>query len=112
MDLQQDAQGKQLKKGQTSDPLVYWVAFGVGGEKEAHALAKTVAEVKDGDLEPEAVDADEKLTITWGAIKSSKWEYAVGQKKWRLSDSRYPIHKISSNSFRNLVEVRHPTMHI
>jgi len=28
-----------------------------------------VAEVKDGDLQPEAVDADEKLSITWGAIK-------------------------------------------
>jgi len=69
MDLVQDGQGKQLKKGQTSDPLVYWVAFGVGGEKEAHALAETVAEVKDGDLQPEAVDADEKLSITWGAIK-------------------------------------------
>ena len=69
MDLLQDGQGKQLKKGQTSDPLVYWVAFGVGGEKEAHALAETVAEVKDGDLQPEAVDADEKLSITWGAIK-------------------------------------------
>ena len=77
MDLLQDGQGKQLKKGQTSDPLVYWVAFGVGGEKEAHALAETVAEVKDGDLQPEAVDADEKLSITWGAIKDIRQKQAL-----------------------------------
>ena len=71
MDLDHKALGKQLKKGQTSEPIVYWVAFGPGGEKEAHDLAKTVTEVKDGDLQ-QAVDADEKLSITWGAIKSSK----------------------------------------
>ena len=37
-------------------------------KKRAHDLAKTVTEVKDGDLQ-QAVDADEKLSITWGAIK-------------------------------------------
>jgi len=71
MDLDHKNLGVQLKKGQTSEPIVYWVAFGTGGEKEAHDLAKTVAEVKDGDIF-QAVDANEKLSITWGAIKSSK----------------------------------------
>jgi len=71
MDLDHKNLGVQLKKGSTSEPIIYWVAFGTGGEKEAHDLAKTVAEVKDGDIF-QAVDANEKLSITWGAIKSSK----------------------------------------
>ena len=71
MDLDHKNLGVQLKKGSTSEPIVYWVAFGTGGEKEAHDLAKTVAEVKDGDIF-QAVDANEKLSITWGAIKSSE----------------------------------------
>ena len=49
MDLTHDDLGKLVKKGQTSDPLVYWVGCWRGEEKEAHALADTVAEIKDGD---------------------------------------------------------------
>jgi hypothetical protein len=66
MDLVHDALGKQLKKGDVSNPIVYWVAFGVGGEKEADALSD---EVLKGDPNPQAVDAHGKLSTTWGAIK-------------------------------------------
>lgn len=66
MDLVHDALGKQLKKGQVSDPIVYWISFGVGGEKEADALAE---EILQGDPKGLAVDAHGKLSTTWGAIK-------------------------------------------
>ena len=69
VDLQHDALGKALKKGATSDPLVYWVAFGVGRDTEAHDLAQTVADVGTGDLKPQAVNARGKASTTWGAIK-------------------------------------------
>ena len=69
MDLQHDALGKVVKKGDTSDPLVYWVAFGEGGDKEAHDLAQTVADVGTGDLKPQAVNARGKASTTWAAIK-------------------------------------------
>jgi hypothetical protein len=69
VDLQHDALGKAVKKGATSDPLVYWVAFGVGQDKELHDLAETVADVGTGDLKPQAVNARGKASTTWGAIK-------------------------------------------
>ena len=71
MDLDHKNLGKQVKKGQVSDPIVYWVAFGVGGKNEAHDLAKTVAEVRVGDLAPQAVEATSKLSTRWGEIKAS-----------------------------------------
>ncbi len=66
MQLAHDALGKQLKKGDVSNPIVYWVAFGVGGEKEADTLAD---EILKGDPKGLAVDARGKLSTTWGAIK-------------------------------------------
>ena len=60
-----NALGQELKKGKVSDKIVYYVAFGKGGEKEANALAGEV--IKEP---PEAsVDPDQKLTTTWGAVK-------------------------------------------
>ena len=67
MDLVQDDQGKLVKKGQISDPLVHWVTFDVGGKAEAHALADEVAEGKPKNLT--TVDASGKLSITWGPLK-------------------------------------------
>ena len=70
MDLVHDALGKVVNKGDTSDPIVYWVAFGAGGDKEAHDLAETVADVGTGDLTPHVVNARGKASTTWGAIKA------------------------------------------
>jgi uncharacterized protein YxeA len=71
MHLVHNALGKNLTQGNLSDPIVYWVAFGVGDDKDADALSETVAAIKDGDLEPQAVDAKGKLSTTWGALKKS-----------------------------------------
>jgi hypothetical protein len=58
--------GVQLNPGQTSAPIVYWVAFGAGGEAQANALASVVTEpVETGT----AVEPLNKLTTTWGALK-------------------------------------------
>ena len=70
MDFVHDALGKVVNKGETSDPIVYWVAFGAGGDKEAHDLAETVADVGTGDLTPHVVNARGKASTTWGAIKA------------------------------------------
>ena len=72
MDLVHNALGKNVAKGKLSDPIVYWVAFGVGDDKDADALADVVAEVGQGDLEPQAVNAQGKLSTTWGALKNSR----------------------------------------
>lgn len=65
MSLNHDNLGQQLKKGQVSDKIVYYVAFGKGGEKEAHALAEEVTK----EPAEAAVELQKKLTTTWGAIK-------------------------------------------
>jgi hypothetical protein len=70
MDLVHNALGKQLSKGDISDPIVYWVAFGEGGEKEAKSLADEVAKLGQDDVKPQAVDAYGKLSTTWADIKS------------------------------------------
>ena len=67
MDLVHDDLGKEVKAGQTSDPLVYFVAFAPGGKAEAHALADEVA--TGGPKNLTTVEASGKLSITWGAIK-------------------------------------------
>ena len=67
MDLVHDDLGKEVKAGQTSDPIVYFVAFAPGGKAEAHALADEVA--TGGPKNLTTVDASGKLSITWGAIK-------------------------------------------
>ena len=65
MMLSYDDLGVTLKPGQSSDPIVYWVAFGEGGEKEAHALASEVTKEPSST----AVEPTEKLPVIWGEIK-------------------------------------------
>lgn len=58
---------KNVKKGETSPVLVYYVGFGPGGEDEAHALATQIMESPEG----RSVDPAGKLSATWGAIRVS-----------------------------------------
>jgi hypothetical protein len=67
MDLVHNDLAKEVKEGKSSDPLVYFVAFGPGGKAEAHALADEVA--KGGPQNLTTVDSNGKLSITWGTIK-------------------------------------------
>ena len=69
MHLVHNALGVELNPGQTSDPIVYYVAFGRGGEAEANALASRVTEPVDVGT---AVEPHNKLTTTWGALKRSE----------------------------------------
>ena len=57
--------GVDLQPGDVSDPIVYWVAFGTGGEAEANALADIVT----ADVVT-AVQAKDKLATTWGTLKA------------------------------------------
>lgn len=65
MMLNHDALGVTLKPGKSSETLVYYIAFGEGGEKEAHALASEVT--KEPSLT--AVEPTDKLPVIWGHIK-------------------------------------------
>jgi len=67
MDLVHDGLGQKVKKGEESEPIVYYVAFGEGKDKEADALAPEVLkEVKAHDVSPQR-----KLATTWSEIKDS-----------------------------------------
>lgn len=65
MDLVHDNQGKNIKKGETST-IVYYVAFGKGGQEEAVDLAKDVQKEPSG----KAVSPAGSLSTTWADIKS------------------------------------------
>ena len=65
MDLVHNDLGVDLNAGDVSDPIVYWVAFGAGGEAEANALAAVVTEAV-----VTAVQAKDKLATTWGTLKA------------------------------------------
>lgn len=66
MHLVHDALGADIKPGDTSSAIVYYVAFGKGGEKEADALADQVTK----PVSVVSVDPQGKLAATWGAIKN------------------------------------------
>jgi hypothetical protein len=67
MDLVHDALGKALKKGQKSDPLVYYMALGKGAGKDAHALATEVTKEPTGGL---AVSPKGKVATTWALLRA------------------------------------------
>jgi len=67
MDLVHDGLGQKVKKGEESEPIVYYVAFGEGKSAEANALAEEVLK----EVKPGAVSSYRKLSTTWGEIKSS-----------------------------------------
>jgi len=67
MDLVHDGLGKKVKKGETSEPIVYYIAFGEGKDKEADALTEKVLQ----EVKPGTVSSYRKLSITWGDVKSS-----------------------------------------
>jgi len=66
MDLVHDNQGKNIKKGETHG-IVYYVAFGNGGMKEAVDLANSVQKEPAGG---KAVSPEGTLSTTWANIKS------------------------------------------
>lgn len=65
--LTHDGENEKLNKGDTSKSIVNYIAFGEGGEDEAHALAEKVTQPPP----PAQAVAGDKLSITWGYLKSS-----------------------------------------
>ncbi|MBM3216209.1 hypothetical protein FJZ36_14990 [Candidatus Poribacteria bacterium] len=65
--LVHNALGKALKKGEKSEPLVYYMAVGSGKAKDAHDIAGDVTKEPKGGL---AVSSLGKLATSWGEIKT------------------------------------------
>ena len=66
MDLVHDVVSEDLTDGNSSSTLTFYLATGPGGLDDAAALVSEVT------VEPDttSVDADGKLTTTWGSMKS------------------------------------------
>ncbi len=65
MGLDHNHLATMIGNGQSAS-VTYYVAFGPGGENEAHALADQV------QLEPSAVSPTGSLTTTWGKIRAGQ----------------------------------------
>lgn len=65
MGLNHDNLATMIGNGESAS-VTYYVAFGPGGENEAHALADQV------ELEPSAVSPTGSLTTTWGKIRAGQ----------------------------------------
>ncbi len=67
MHLSHNDLGVQLKEGDSSDPLVYYMAAGTGDLDDAHDLAEQVTQ------EPASLSVDpaEKLAMRWADLKRS-----------------------------------------
>jgi len=66
MDLVHDSVAEDLSDGGSSSALTFYLATGPGGLDDAAALVSDVTTVPSTT----AVDADGKLTTTWGSMKS------------------------------------------
>jgi hypothetical protein len=64
MDLVHDTVAEDLTSGDVGSELTFYLATAAGSLDDAHALVDEVTNV------PTAVDAEGKLTTTWGAMKT------------------------------------------
>ncbi|HID57427.1 TPA: hypothetical protein EYP37_12905 [Candidatus Poribacteria bacterium] len=64
--LDHDLLIKLVNPKESSDTIVYWVAFGKGGEKEAHQIAQMILK----EPEPRVVTPTGKMALTWADIKT------------------------------------------